>query len=344
MQPSKLWSENENPIWLASSIYLFRNIDKYKFPGKLDPERRKQLLSIVGKELVGLPLLQQPALLKAEELSGLEKEYLGEHFLTHQNFHQAGGGEAFIIDSTATFLASLNIRDHIHFEWIDTKGELENSWNQLTKIETALGKAISYSFSPKYGFLTADPYQCGTGLQVNVFLQLSGLIHTDKINETLEKMVDESLTVTGLHGSPTEIIGDILNIQNQFTLGVSEENILAGIRNVATKLMAEEHAARNQIRREKNPLLKDKISRAYGILIHSFQIEAIEALNALSLLKLGAEIGWLTGVTPRQFNEYFFHCRRAHLLKSSEPVAQEELLHKRAEYIHNALKELKLTI
>ena len=299
----------------------------------------------MSKELCENPDLQQPTLLKAEELSGLEKEFLVEHFLSNQSYHQTHVGEAFIIDQPGGFLASLNIRDHVHFEWLDTKGDLENSWNRLVKIETALGKAINYSYSPKFGFLTADPYQCGTALQVSVFLQLSGLIHTDKINEMLEKIVDESLSVTGLQGSPTEIIGDVLCIQNLYTLGVTEENIISSLRHVTTKLMVEEQAARSQIRQEISPAMKDKISRAYGILIHSYQIEAVEALNAISLLKLGADVGWLTGLTTEQFNELFFNCRRAHLLcQFSDKVSQEEILHRRSEFIHKTLKDLKLAI
>ncbi len=338
-----LWANNENPIWLGSSINFFRNIEKYQFPAKLDLERRKQIISILHKELSSQ--LKEPKLLKAEELSSLEKEFLGEHFLTNQNFHQTHVGEAFIIDQPGTFLASLNIRDHIQLELLDTKGDLENSWNQLVKIESNLGKAIHYSFSPKFGFLTADPFQCGTALQINVFLQLSGLIHSDRINDILETLVDESLSVTGLQGSPTEIIGDVLNFQNHYTLGLTEENLISSLRNVTTKLMVEEHAARSQMRHEISPTMKDKVSRAYGILVHSYQIEAVEALNAISLLKLGADLGWLTGLTTQQFNELFFNCRRAHLLcQFPEKIPQDEITHKRAEFIHKALKELKLAI
>lgn len=337
------WAKNDNPIWLASSVRFFRNIEKYKFPGKLDDERRKQLLAILSKEIIASPHLSRPIEFKAEEMSGLEKEYLVEHFLSSDSFHQAHTGEAFIIDEPGTFLAALNIRDHVHMEWLDTSGDLENSWNHLVKIESSLGKAVNYSYSPKFGFLTADPYQCGSALQVNAYLQLSGLIHTDKINDILTKIIDESLSVTGLQGSPTEIIGDVVNIQNQYTVGLTEENIISQIRNLATKLMVEEHAARSHIKHELSSSMKDKISRAYGILIHSYQIEAVESLNAISLLKLGADVGLLSGMTHSQFNELFFNCRRAHLLcQYSDKVSQEEIAHKRAEFVHNSLKNLKL--
>jgi protein arginine kinase len=311
----------------------------------LDEDRRKQILSLLSKELLNMEGLVHPTFFKAEELSSLQKEYLAEHFLSNQNLHSAGIGEAFILDERGDKMISLNLRNHLQFEMIDTKHELESSWNQLVKIETTLGKIISYAFNPTFGFLTADLAQCGTALNVSVYLQLSALIHSNRIDDVLEKLVDESFDVTGIQGSPTEIIGDILVISNNYTLGLSEENIISSIRSTSTKLLVEEHGARSQIKHKDNVEIKDKISRAYGILIHSYQIEAVEALNAISLLKLGLEFGWLEGITLTELNQLFFNCRRAHLLcQYAEKVPQEEITHKRAEFIHKTLKNTKVNL
>lgn len=340
-----LWANNDNSIWLASSINLLRNIEKYKFPGKLSADRRQQIVALVSKELQGLEPFQDCLLIKAEDLTSHQKEYLAEHFLTNQSFQQAHVGEAFLLDHNGDFVAIFNLGNHIHFELIDVKGDLENSWNRLVRVETALGKAINYSYSSKFGYLTSDFYQCGTALEVFVFIQPSALIHLEKIDDLLEKLADESFSITGIQGSPTDIIGDVLAVQNNYTLGLTEENIISNLRTFTTKLLVEERAARANLRQEQNALVKDKISRAYGILVHSYQIEAVEALNAISLLKLGLDLGWLTGLTNQQLNQMFFNCRRAHLMSLfQEKIVQEEILHKRAEYIHQTLKNVQLTI
>lgn len=345
LQVKKPWSENANSIWLASTVSLFRNIEKFKFPSKLSNDRKKQIISLVSSELLQSENLAQPQLVKADEIGFLEKEFLVEHFLSTHNFNQAHVGEGFILDKSGEFLATLNMRDHIHLQLIDCKGELENTWGRLVKIETQLGKAVSYSFLPKFGFLTADPTQCGTALSVVVYLQLPGLIHSNTIDDILEKHADDSVVITGIQGNPTEIIGDILMIQNNYTLGITEENIISSLRNLITKLLVEESSARNMIKKEDNADFKDKVSRSYAILTLSYQIEAIEALNALSLLKLGIDAKWVEGITNQEINELFFNCRRAHLLsKFSNKISQEEILHKRAEYIHQVLKNVKLMI
>ncbi|MEI8125333.1 MAG: protein arginine kinase, partial [Parachlamydiaceae bacterium] len=101
----------------------------------------------------------------------------------------------------------------------------------------------------------------------------------------------------------------------------------------------------NQIKEDKGADFKDKVSRAYGILVHSYQIEVIEALNALSLLKLGVAVGWISGIDNSGINELFFNCRRAHLLyQCKDKLNQEEIPHKRSERIHEALRNVKLLI
>jgi protein arginine kinase len=339
------WLNNENSIWLASSVSLQRNIEKFKFPIKLDVERKQQIINLVGKEHIMLQSSSNPKLLKAEELNFFDKEYLVEHFLTISNYFKSDVGEAFIVDDTGSSITTFNLLDHLSFCVLDTNGDLDAAWNKIIKLESALGKNYNYSFSPKFGYLTSSLDLCGTGLQVTTFLQLSALLHIGNIESILEQEVDDDFNVMGMQGSPTEIIGDVFALQNNYSLGITEENIIASMRSLTSKLLIEEKKCRLSIHQSKNPLILDKVSRAYGILIYSYQIDAIEALNAISLCKLGVALGWISGITEHQLNQLFFNCRRAHLIDQfKEKINPEEIPHKRAEYIHKALKETKLLV
>jgi protein arginine kinase len=341
----KPWADNDHLIWLVTTVHLSRNIDKYLFPSKLETHGQKQIISLLDKELLKLKNLHNPKLLRAEKVTPLEKEFLTEHYLTPNSFHQAQTGQSFVIDDTGRFLGTVNIDDHLNLLYLDTAGEIENTWNNLIDMEMTLGGAFSYSFSSKFGFLTSDPMHCGTGLKVAVYMQVSGLLHTNKLEDILAKLEDENVALSGLHGSATEIIGDILVIENNYTLGLTEENIISNLRAFCTKLQVEEKTARKAIKDNNSPEIKDKVSRAYGVLVHSYQIEAVEALNALSLLKLGVSFDWVKGISVREVNELFFNCRRAHLLRQfKQDLSQEELLHKRAEYIHQHLKGVSLAV
>lgn len=345
LNQSKPWFDNDNEVWLASTLKIFRNIDKFNFPNRLESDKQKIVVNLIDSSLQKEQLLDNPLLISAEELDPLSKEYLSEHFLSTKGFYQTHAGEAFAIEKSGCFLATINIHDHLHLSLIDISGDIEKKWNRLVKIETSIGKTINFAYSPRFGFLTSDPTQCGSAVEIAAYLQLPALIHSEMIDEVLLKNSDNSLSISGIHGSPTDVVGDLLLIKNNYTLGTTEEKVLATIENVATKLTVEENSKRQHIRQEGNSEIKDRVSRAYGILKHSYQIEAIEALNALSLVKLGKDLGWVAGTSCRELNNLFFNCRRAHLLYHyKKEVSQEELPHRRAEYIHESFKNVKLTI
>lgn len=342
---TKPWGDNDNNVWLATTVGLSRNLEKFEFPAKLSQDRRKQIISLLTRELNSDELFKHLNVHKAEDLSSIEKEYLSEHFVSTMVFQQTHAGEAFALDDSGQFLAVMNLNDHVHYILLDVHGEIENTLNRLIKIESSVGKKLNYSFSPKFGFLTADPMDCGTALSITVFLQLPALVHSGKIDEILEKYADENIVITGIQGNPTELIGDVIAIQNNYTVGLSEESIGATMRNFTTKLLLEENSARSKIRTSQDPETKDKVSRAFAILMHSYNIEAVESMNAISLIKLGLDMGWIKGISLKELNQVFFACRRAHLLsRYKEKVPQDQITHKRAEFIHSSLKNLQLTI
>lgn len=345
LQFGNVWDHNINPIWIASTIVLSRNIEKFLFPSKLSKDKQNQIYSVVTKEISTCDLLKEPQFVRVEDSSPADKEYLYEHFLAPHPFQEAHSGEGFIIDKQGQFLATLNIQDHVHFYWLDLTAELEKSLNHLVQIEMCVGKTIHYAFSPKFGFLTSNSAECGTGLSVKTFLQVPALIHTKSLEDFLVRNSEESILVTGLQGRSDEVIGDFLVVQNNFSLGLTEENILSAVRSFTTKVLVAEQGLRVKLKQEQNVEMMDKVSRAYGILLHSYQIDAIEALNALSLVKLGRSLDWISGVETATINRLIFATRRAHLLKElDEDVTNLALTHKRSEYIHQALKEAKLLI
>ena len=339
------WETEINPIWLATSFTLHRNLAKYNFPPKLSENQFPQLLASLKEPLLNSSLLDKPILLNAQEISAIDKEFLFEHFLCGEGFQNTLAGQGFVVDNSGHFFAELNIQDHLQMQLIDTQGSWEKAWNTLNQIESSIGSAVEFAFSPKFGYLTAEPTLCGTGLTVQAFLHLPALIHTEQLQETLLKQKEEGITVAGMGGTLDELIGDLVVISNTYTLGVNEENILHSINSMAMKLMALEKTLRSHLQNENTPAIKDQISRSFGLLLHSYQLQAKEALGALSLIKLGLHLDWVDGITDAKLNTLFFQCRRAHLLHllgEAQLVDPQEVARKRAEYLHKNMQGVSL--
>ncbi len=335
-----LWEEEKNPIWLGTSLVLQRNLARYKFPPKLSEKEMHSAGQLLVETLQNKSAHYYPA----ETLSSLDKELVFEHFLCLESFQNAGKGQGFILDDTGRSLILINIKNHLQIGLFDISKDVIPAWTELANLETELGKKIEYAFSPRFGYLTSDSLLCGTALQAFFYLHVPALHHTGQLHEMISKQKDENILPMSLEGNINDLIGDILILKNHYTLGVTEENILHSLQTMTLKLAAAEKTVRSHLKEEGNPEIKDLVSRAYGLLIHSYQLQTKEALGALSLLKLGLDLGWITGITNQTINTLFFQCRHAHLahILQQKTFDIPDLPHKRAEFIHKSLQGIVL--
>jgi len=72
---------------------------------------------------------------------------------------------------------------------------------------------------------------------------------------------------------------------------------------VVQQLIDQERGARERLKKELYHQIDDKVNRAYGILANARIISSEEALGLLSDLRLGIDLGMITGVDPRILNE-----------------------------------------
>lgn len=338
------WKDEVDPIWPASLFIIHRNLSRFLFPPKLIEGKTSPLLDQLKGSLLASTLIDKPLFLKAPDLSAVDKEFLYEHYLCPNSFQNTTIGQGFVIDDLGRFLALLNIEDHLQLYQLDVKGEWDAAFNRLVALESKLGEQLGYAYSSKFGFLTADPHICGTALIVLVYLHLPALIHTGALGEVLVKQNQEEVVATSMEGSLEEIVGDMVVLKNAFTVGLAEEQILRALHGSAMKLISLEKAAREKLKGSNDLEIKDAVSRAFGLLRHSYQLQTKEALNALSLLKLGLDLGWVTGIKDSKLNDIFFKCRHAHLshLFQEKSLDSKELSHRRAEFLHKELESVEL--
>ncbi|MCH9611155.1 MAG: Protein-arginine kinase [Chlamydiales bacterium] len=339
------WAEHAHNVWLASVLGVSRNLTRFKFPAKLDKSRQEQALDLIYSSMQKCESINAAKLYRAEQIDILEKEYLLEHFLATEDFYQAHGQEGFITDETSSFLAVANLKDHLLLRVVDTQQELEKSWNRLVKIEGALSSELDFAYNSQFGFLTSDPRRCGTALNVHLYLHIPATIHMGELSELLDREKEEEVNAVGLQGNVQEVIGDILVATNNCTIGLTEEYILTSMRMWATRAVVTEVNLRKKLVQGGDEGMKNKITRALGLLTHSYQLELIEALNAISLVKLGVEIGWIKAPENLNLNDVLFGCRRAHLIhQMKEKIEIPELPKKRAQYLQNIAALLELSI
>ncbi len=339
------WDQEKNPIWMGSTLHLDRNFSLYKFPGKMTPSEMIGSLKTIVETLQKIPVLQPLSFFPAEELSPLDKELLFEHFQCSQGFQEAHEGQGFAFNSQGTCLITVHDDNHLQLHLVETDEDLVRAWVSLSQIDDPIGRAHPYAFSPRFGFLTSDPLLSGTALEARVFLHVPALRHTGALGELISKYNDEQISFLGLEGSMADLVGDFLVIKNHYTLGISEEACLSLLQTTALKIAAAEKKMRDELKLKPSAELKDFVGRSFGLLMHSYQLHPKEALDGLSGLKLGVDLGWVSGTTSQKLSTLMLQLRRGHLthlldLQSPNP---QELSHKRADWLHQELKGITIS-
>src|SRR5580692_482791 len=111
------------------------------------------------------------------------------------------------------------------------------------------------------------------------------------------------------------------------------------INKVIETLIQRENQARENLLETKRTMLMDQVGRAYGILSHAYSVSSKEALNLLSVMRLGIDLGFFPEEGRILTNSLLMETQPAHLQHfSQQKLAAEERDHLRADIVREKLK------
>ena len=246
LKKNSIWEKTPSPIWVASSFFLHRNLASNLFPPKLSKSESLQVLSSLEKTLLSSSNLKNPTFFRMENLKSEEKEFILEHFLAPLDTQNPECQSGIVIDQTGNFLGIINGEDHLSLQYIDSNSNWKDAWKTLTHIESEIAKHHPFAYSNQFGYLTSILSNSGTALTVQAFLHLPSLIQLGQMDQVLMKEVDDQVIISGLTGTD-QFIGDIVIIQNRYTIGLTEDHILEETHHTATQLAHTEKLLREEM-------------------------------------------------------------------------------------------------
>lgn len=336
------WLHGEGPhsqIVVSSRVRLARNLRNHAFPGWAKKTERLQILEEIKPRVDELGEMTDACSEFMQELSQLEKQVLIERHLISREQAAKSVGSAVVINRKQTISIMINEEDHLRMQALRAGLQLKNVFKVIDKVDTALEGKLDFAFDPRLGYLTACPTNVGTGMRASAMLHLPALVLSEDINKVIQAVNKVGLAVRGLYGEGTEALGNLFQISNQTTLGEKEEEIITRLNKVIEQIIEHEQNARQNLLQKKLGTLRDQVGRAYGILTHAYSMASKEALNLLSFMKLGIDLGFFPEENRAAIDELFMETQPAHLQKNSQPkLSVEERDGLRAEIIRDKLK------
>lgn len=273
-------------IILSTRVRLARNLEDFAFPVRLDRDEKKKVCECIKNALSDYDEIKL-SFTDMEELSQNDAVSLAEKHLISPDFAYDATGRALMQSENEEINIMLCEEDHIRIQVILPGLSHNEAFSKAEKIDKAIEEKLNYAFDEKLGYLTQCPTNLGTGMRASVMLHLPALVRKGAMRRLSTTVAKLGLTLRGAYSEGVEAAGDIFQLSNQVTLGISEQAALQNLGSIALQIYEQEKQARAAVVADSEAI--DRIYRSKGILQSAYKLTSKELVNLTSLVLMGAE-------------------------------------------------------
>ncbi len=299
----------DSDVVVSSRVRIARNIAGKKFVSTASDEELKDVLMTIKNSNIDSDL----HFINLSDLDELMKNSLVEKRVISRDLLEMKE-TGILLNDTEDISIMINEEDHLRIQVMKPGFNLDEALSDAIRVDEKISSKIDYAYNDKYGFLTACPTNLGTGLRASVMLHLPALRLTGKIEKVLEVVNKVNLDVRGVYGEGTEAIGDLYQVSNKISLGVTEEEIVENVKLIVQKLIEQERKAREYLKNQ-GETFEDKISRTYGNLVYARKMTYSECAKIISIVRLGISMGIITEIDNKKLNKISILTKPATLQK-----------------------------
>ena len=283
-------------VAVSTRIRLARNFKDYPFPGRLlrDKHAEEQAHEIVRLIAAELAEIEDFSLYEMRSISDERAAFLMERYLISRDLVRDRAISAALVTRDESISVMLNEEDHVREQYFTKGFELKKAYERIAGIDDVISESIPFAFDDTFGYLTACPTNLGTGLRASVMLFLPAISRRGLMRTVMPQLTRLGLTVRGAFGEGSGSEGDLFQVSNEVTLGVSEEDILYVVESSVGYVVELELLERARMKAEEGIALKDRVRRAYGALTNCCILEEREFMRRVADLKLGIALGYFS--------------------------------------------------
>ncbi len=336
--PQPAWVSADAPqtdVVLSSRVRLMRNLQGHFFPHHADPDELRSIQKQIVEALRAVtspspkwedePRHGTSAFEVMKDLSPAEREYLVGCRLVSPEFSWREPGRAVLLDPARMMSIMVNEEDHLRLQALTPGWSFDYAYQVAHELMDALGAKLAFAWSPKFGFLSASPFNGGQGVRISSMFHLIGLAQNKELPQLLKAMAENGIVVRGLFGESSRAVGAFVQIS------VTSDS-LPEYQGAIAYLAEKERQARAEISHEH---LYNKASAAAKFAVTSQRLTLAHALRVLTWVRWAAAEG-LPGfpASPRTVDSWLTTLELRG--KTSEDDAQRD----RAEFFRERLAVL----
>lgn len=329
-------------VVIGSRVTLCRNIKNYRFPNTMDLEDANSIKDILKKHIDYIEGFDFNYT-DTEDLDTIEGYKMIEDYIISGELLRNREKSGFFTDINKSATIMVNEENHLKIQVVKEGYNLNEIYELAEKIDDDLGTNIDFAFDYRYGYLTVKATDAGTGLRANILLHLPGLRNSGKMQEIIKRYKKFGLIIKGVYGEGGTVLGDIYQIYNEKTMGMSENDVIEKLEEVVYSLVTQERDIRYELYKNDPKDIEDRVFRAMGTLKYARIIDSNEALICLSNLRLGRALDIYEKISLKEISKLMISIQDNNILYKKYNIRthkDEEVL--RADMIREIFNDLDL--
>ncbi len=325
-------------VIISSRVRLARNLRDYPFPNRMSESQREEIAEKVKSIMCGTDFCGYKFLaVKMEDVNEFDRISMVERHLISPDFASGDKGKLLITTEDEKISIMVGEEDHLRIQVILPTFDIEKAYEIADMLDTELNKNLHFAFDKRLGYLTQCPTNLGTGMRASIMMHLPALKESRTVARIAANLSKLGLVIRGAYGEDTEAKGDMYQISNQVSLGISEKSAIENLKSITEQLVNSELKTRETMMQSFE--YQDKIGRSYGILITARLISHKEAVKLLSNLRVGICEGLIDSVTLETVDSLMLKIQPASLMRlKGTRLSMDERDRVRAEIIREELK------
>jgi protein-arginine kinase len=189
--------------------------------------------------------------------------------------------------------------DHLRIRTIVPGLDAAGALAPALALADRLGDDFDFARRPGIGWICARLADCGLGCSLSAMVHIPALTAAGMRDRLFRALLSERLVIRGFYSSSEESTGSLYEIGSESSSADSIQKLAESFSTAVAKIVAAERRARSEISAHGDGALADAEGRAFGITRYFGLVNAEDAASLVSVLRLAALRGSLTGADFR---------------------------------------------
>lgn len=345
----------ENDVAVSTRVRLARNLANFPFPQKFRGDDAQRVQTLVFDSFTRAENPDSYQVLALKDLDDLGKKILTERGVIDESSVKAPGS-GIIMRTDGRLACIVNDTDHLRVSSFSSGLDAEGAFNRCRAMDQEIQQFLQFAASYDFGFLTANLRDSGSGMKISVRVHLPSITSCHHLSETLFSLEQKGITASACFGSGIESgssLGNYYQISTKYACEGSELDQLATITSAVQYLANSERESRAICKKGRLTEVQDKMYRSYGKAKFSLLMPMREAVDIISGIKWGKDLGFISGIEYSELSALLYRIQEGHLqflLKNGnfsfpEDIAGDtsmKVLRLRALILQEAFEQLKI--